>query len=159
MSETETPTEDAVLDATPAVPTFQSTAAMPFAMSTGMRVRADLYDEDYTSDEYEALLTMYEGTMSQIVEGEIVKSKILRITDNAVILDVGFMSQGSVPLHEFKDPQNLQVGDEGQVFLEDRAVAAPFGITLPENHGVVGQMQQVVDGRAHYMCPTSSGIS
>jgi small subunit ribosomal protein S1 len=116
MSETETPTE--VLDAAPAAPTFQSTAAMPFALSTGMRVRADLYDEDYTSDEYEALLTMYEGTMSQIVEGEIVKSKILRITDNAVILDVGFKSEGSVPLDEFKDPQNLQVGDEVEVFLE-----------------------------------------
>jgi small subunit ribosomal protein S1 len=118
MSDTETPTEDAVLDVAPAAPTFQSTAAMPFAMSTGMRVRADLYDEDYTSDEYEALLTMYEGTMSQIVEGEIVKSKILRITDNAVILDVGFKSEGSVPLDEFKDPQNLQVGDEVEVFLE-----------------------------------------
>ena len=56
------------------------------------------------------------------------------------------------------DQVEADVG-EGQVFLEDRAVAAPFGITLPENHGVVGQMQQVVDGRAHYMCPTSSGIS
>ena len=83
-----------------------------------MRVRSDLYDEDYSEDEYESMLALYEGTMSQIVEGEIVKSKILRITDNAVILDVGFKSEGSVPLDEFKDPQNLQVGDEVEVFLE-----------------------------------------
>ncbi len=85
---------------------------------TGLRVRPDLYDEDYSDTEYQDMLALYEGTMSQIVEGEIVKSKILRVTDNAVILDVGFKSEGSVPLDEFKDPQNLQVGDEVEVFLE-----------------------------------------
>ena len=56
------------------------------------------------TDEYEQMLSMYEGTMSQIVEGEIVKSKVLRITESAVILDVGFKSEGSVPLDEFKEP-------------------------------------------------------
>ena len=73
------------------------------ATATGLRVRPDLYDEDYTTDEYEQMLSMYEGTMSQIVEGEIVKSKVLRITESAVILDVGFKSEGSVPLDEFKE--------------------------------------------------------
>jgi small subunit ribosomal protein S1 len=86
--------------------------------STGLRVRPDLYDEEYSDDEYEQLLSMYEGTMSQIVEGEIVKSKVLRVTDNAVILDVGFKSEGSVPLDEFKDPGSLKEGDEVEVFLE-----------------------------------------
>jgi small subunit ribosomal protein S1 len=91
---------------------------MPFATTTGLRVRPDLYDDAYSDDEYEAMLELYEGTMSQIAEGEIVKSKVLRVTENAVILDVGFKSEGSVPLDEFKDPQNLQVGDEVEVFLE-----------------------------------------
>lgn len=85
---------------------------------TGLRVRPDLYDEDYSDSDYEQMLSMYEGTMQSIVEGEIVKSKVLRVTDNAVILDVGFKSEGSVPLDEFKDPQNLKVGDEVEVFLE-----------------------------------------
>ena len=64
------------------------------------------------------MLSMYEGTMASIAEGEIVKSKVLRITENAVILDVGFKSEGSVPLDEFKDPPDLKVGDEVEVFLE-----------------------------------------
>src|ERR687890_669833 len=89
-----------------------------FTSPTGLRVRQDLYDEDYSDSDYEQMLSMYEGTMSQIVEGEIVKSKVLRVTDNAVILDVGFKSEGSVPLDEFKDPQNLKEGDEIEVFLE-----------------------------------------
>jgi small subunit ribosomal protein S1 len=83
---------------------------------TGLRVREDLIDESYTSEEYEQMLSMYEGTMASIAEGEIVKSKVLRVTDNAVILDVGFKSEGSVPLDEFKDiPKE---GDEVEVFLE-----------------------------------------
>ncbi len=88
----------------------------PFASPTGLRVRHDLYDEDYSDEEYQQMLSMYEGTMSQIVEGEIVKSRVLRVTDNAVILDVGFKSEGSVPLDEFKEPP--KEGEEVEVFLE-----------------------------------------
>ncbi len=84
--------------------------------ATGLMVRADLYDEEYSEDEYEQMLSMYEGTMASIAEGEIVKSKVLRITENAVILDVGFKSEGSVALDEFKEPP--AVGDEVEVFLE-----------------------------------------
>ena len=57
-----------------------------FASPTGLRVRQDLYDEEYSDEDYEQMLSMYEGTMAQIVEGEIVKSKVLRVTENAVIL-------------------------------------------------------------------------
>jgi len=83
---------------------------------SGLRVRQDLLDEDYSDADYAEMLTMYEGTLASIVEGEIVKSKVLRITEQAVILDVGFKSEGSVPLDEFKDiPKE---GDEVEVFLE-----------------------------------------
>ncbi len=94
----------------------KKSAVSQFATATGLRVRTDLYDETYSDSDYESMLSMYEGTMAQIVEGEIVKSKVLRITDNAVILDVGFKSEGSVPLDEFKD--RPEVGEEVEVFLE-----------------------------------------
>src|SRR5688572_17517954 len=87
-----------------------------FSSATGLRVRDDLYDEDYSDAEYETMLSMYEGTMQSIAEGEIVKSKVLRVTEGAVILDVGFKSEGSVSLDEFKETP--QVGDEVEVFLE-----------------------------------------
>jgi len=97
----------------PVKPSARSDA---FATSTGLRVRNDLYDEGYTDADYEKMLSLYEGTMAQIVEGEIVKSKVLRVTENAVILDVGFKSEGSVPLDEFKEPP--KEGEEVEVFLE-----------------------------------------
>ncbi|MDQ3605580.1 MAG: 30S ribosomal protein S1, partial [Gemmatimonadota bacterium] len=85
-----------------------------------VNIRADLFDEDeYTSDEYEAMLLMYEDTLSNIEEGEIVTAKVLRVTDKSVILDLGFKSEGSVNRDEFKDPDSLQVGEEVEVFLEN----------------------------------------
>src|SRR5437879_11397866 len=62
---------------------------------------------------------LYEGTLSNIEEGEIVKSKVLRVTDTAVILDVGFKSEGAVPIDEFKDPRSLKEGDEIEVRSEE----------------------------------------
>src|SRR5436190_14263 len=82
-----------------------------------LRVRSGL-DEEYSSDEIEKMTLLYEGTLSNIQEGEIVKSKVLRVTDTAVILDVGFKSEGAVPIDEFKDPKSLKEGDEVEVFLE-----------------------------------------
>jgi small subunit ribosomal protein S1 len=93
-----------------------ATATEPYSTPTGLRVREDLIDESYSSEDYEKMLSMYEGTMASIAEGEIVKSKVLRVTENAVILDVGFKSEGSVPLDEFKEVP--KEGDEVEVFLE-----------------------------------------
>ena len=78
----------------------------------------DLEMGEYADDEYDDMLAMYDDTLSDIVEGEIVKAKVLRKTDTAVILDVGFKSEGAVPLDEFRDPDELQPGDEVEVFLE-----------------------------------------
>jgi len=90
----------------------------PTSPSSSIVVRPDLVDEDYSPEQYEEMLALYEGTMHSIVEGEIVKSRVLRVTDTHVILDVGFKSEGAVPRDEFKDPAALAAGDEIEVFLE-----------------------------------------
>ncbi len=95
---------------------IHNSTPQPLVSATGLRVRPDLYNEEYSDQDYEQMLSMYEGTMSQIAEGEIVKSKVLRITENAVILDVGFKSEGSVSLDEFKE--RPKEGEEVEVFLE-----------------------------------------
>ena len=83
-----------------------------------VNIRPDLYDDEYSEAEYHEMLELYEGTLQSIVEGEIVRSKVLRVTDTHVILDVGFKSEGAVPRDEFKDPERLEAGDEVEVFLE-----------------------------------------
>ncbi len=82
-------------------------------------IKPELFDEnEYSLDEYEEMLAMYEDTLKEIEEGEIVRARVLRVTDNAVILDVGFKSEGSVAKDEFSDPDQLEPGQEVEVFLE-----------------------------------------
>jgi small subunit ribosomal protein S1 len=81
--------------------------------------RPELYDEDeYSSAEYDRMLEMYNGTLASIDEGEIVKSRVLEIRENLVVLDIGFKSEGTIPLEEFKDMPDLKPGDEVDVLLE-----------------------------------------
>ena len=77
-----------------------------------------LEEDEYTPEEIEVMMAMYEGTLANIEEGEIVKAKVLRVTENAVILDVGFKSEGSISRDEFKNVDDLKPGDEVEVFLE-----------------------------------------
>ena len=68
---------------------------------------------------YEELLGMYEESIQDIQEGQIVTGHILRVDENVVVLDVGFKSEGAVPLDEFKPTDSLEVGSEVDVFLEN----------------------------------------
>ena len=108
--------------------TATATAGSPSGTElSAFPVRQDLYDESYSDEEYQKMLDLYEGTLQSIQEGEIVKSKILRVTDSHVILDVGFKSEGAVPIEEFKDPSAVTPGDEVEVLLEN----------LEDEHGSV----------------------
>ena len=88
-----------------------------YGMAEGMSVEM-LEGGEYSSEEYDEMMALYEDTLSEIAEGEIVKATVLRKTESAVILDVGFKSEGLIPLEEFRDPEAIQPGDEVEVFLE-----------------------------------------
>ncbi len=72
----------------------------------------------YDEAEYQQMIEMYEGTLKSIKEGEIVLGTILDVTRDDVIVDVGFKSEGIIPIDEFPKPVNISVGDEIDVYLE-----------------------------------------
>ena len=72
-------------------------------------------------------MELYEGTLQSIKEGEIVLSRVLRITDSHVILEVGFKSEGAVSIDESKSAGEITAGDAVEVFLEN----------LEDQHGAV----------------------
>jgi len=75
-------------------------------------------EQEYTKKEFEFLEKMYTETLIEIVEGEIVSGKILSINDKEVAVDIGFKSEGTIPIEEFESPDNLKVGEEIEVFLD-----------------------------------------
>ena len=76
--------------------------------------------DDYTEEEFGELVTMYENTLSRIEEKEIVKGVVLAVDPKYVIVDIGFKSEGIVPINEFSASllETLAPGDEVEVFLD-----------------------------------------
>lgn len=76
--------------------------------------------DDYTDDEFHQLAGMYENTLSEIEEKEIVTGIVVSVDEKYVIVDIGFKSEGIVPVNEFSNKviANLQPGDEVEVFLD-----------------------------------------
>ena len=116
-------TDDKITAPTPAETEAEATPTLqkrPQNNQGRNNLRPDLFDEDeYSIDEYEELLGMYEESIQDIQEGQIVTGHILRVDENVVVLDVGFKSEGAVPLDEFKPTDSLEVGSEVDVFLEN----------------------------------------
>ncbi|TMQ66980.1 MAG: 30S ribosomal protein S1 [Candidatus Eisenbacteria bacterium] len=63
-------------------------------------------------------LQLYEDSLKDLEEGEIVRGRVLKIDDKEVTVDVGFKSEGVIPVEEFPDLEGVKVGDEIEVFLE-----------------------------------------
>lgn len=57
---------------------------------------------------------------SEINENELVKGRVVKITDQVVVIDVGYKSEGTVPIAEFKEGDRIivQPGDEIDVFVK-----------------------------------------
>ena len=70
---------------------------------------------------YEDMVALYDESMRNLTEGEIVRGQVINITSNDVIVDVGYKSEGLIPIHEFTDhggQLGVEVGDEVDVLLE-----------------------------------------
>ncbi len=68
----------------------------------------------------EELRRLYEESCARIIEGSLVKGKIVRITTDEVYVDIGYKSEGVVPLSEFGDRAEIKPGDEIDVLLESK---------------------------------------
>lgn len=76
-------------------------------------------EEEYTEAEYSEMLGLYDKTMSEFVEGELVVGKILAVNDKEVAVDIGFKSEGVIPIEEFSRRDSVKVGDDIEVFLDN----------------------------------------
>ncbi|RMH64536.1 MAG: 30S ribosomal protein S1 [Calditrichaeota bacterium] len=75
-------------------------------------------EEEYPEEEMQSLYSLYDRTMNTIEEGTIVTGRVLDITSKDVIVDIGFKSEGLVPREEFKNIDEINIGDEVEVYLE-----------------------------------------
>jgi small subunit ribosomal protein S1 len=75
---------------------------------------------DYDETEFNNYKSLYEKTLTTISQGEIVKGKILSISEKEVKVDIGFKSEGIIPTTEFGSSlERFKIGDDIEVFLDN----------------------------------------
>ena len=75
-------------------------------------------DPSMSRDDFGTMLQDFQSGIQEVREGEIVRAKVVRVTDATVILEFGFKSEGAVPREEFRDNEALAPGYEVEVLLE-----------------------------------------
>lgn len=72
----------------------------------------------YSEEEHEEMEDFYNQSLSRdIAKNEIIKGKVVSITNSDVVLDIDFKSDGLVSKSEFRDLPDLAVGDEVDVYV------------------------------------------
>src|SRR5271163_1866000 len=67
------------------------------------------------------MLTMEEAmkqSATRFAQGEIVKGTVIELRPKEVLVDIGYKSEGIIPLNEFLDAASLKVGDQIDVLIE-----------------------------------------
>jgi small subunit ribosomal protein S1 len=65
---------------------------------------------------------IFEESIKTMQDGEVVQGRVLQITPDYVVVDVGYKSEGQIPIQEFYNSDNqltVQVGDTIDVLIED----------------------------------------
>ena len=75
---------------------------------------------NYSSDERKKLEDVYDKTFSQIVEQEVVDGIVVAKNNREVVVNIGFKSDGVIPLSETRYNPNLKIGDTIEVYVESQ---------------------------------------
>jgi len=72
----------------------------------------------YKDSRQQELADLYEETLTEFSENELVTGTIVGITDREAIVNIGHKSDGLVSLSEFRDLPELKAGDQVTVYVE-----------------------------------------
>ncbi len=78
-------------------------------------------EKDITNEDYAELLEKYQFNTKELSPGKLLKGKVIKVTSSHVLVDVGFKSEGIIPIEDFidhQDPKTLQPGDDVEAVLE-----------------------------------------
>jgi len=80
-------------------------------------------DSGEEMDMEQSFESMFEDSMQELNVGDVVLGTVVQVTDDHVVVDVGYKSEGVIPLAEFKDEEgkiDINVGDQVDVLFERR---------------------------------------
>ncbi len=81
----------------------------------------DAFESDldtYSKDERKKLNDIYDVTLTQIEEKELIKGFVIAINKKEVVININYKSEGIVPKNEFRYNPDLKIGDEVDLYIE-----------------------------------------
>jgi len=76
--------------------------------------------EVYSKSDREKLEQMYDKTLSSIGDHEVIDGVVVSKNSREVVVNIGFKSDGVIPVNEFRYNPNLKVGDKVEVYVENQ---------------------------------------
>ena len=87
-------------------------------MDASLTEDADLLAEGEDDLSMEEMENLYNKTLQNFTEGEVVRGTVVEIAADRVLMDIGYKSEGSIQIDEFPDPGSMAVGDQFDVYIE-----------------------------------------
>jgi small subunit ribosomal protein S1 len=74
--------------------------------------------DSYKPEEKAKMESMYDQTLHTVAEHQVVMGKVIALTSKEAVVNIGFKSDGLIPLSEFRHMPDLKIGDEVEVYVE-----------------------------------------
>jgi small subunit ribosomal protein S1 len=112
-------TEEIVIEEAPAA---KAKAKAPVAVVPTGDFDWDAYEKGITLTDTakEDLEKIYDNTLNAIKDKEVVEGTVILINKREVVVNVGYKSDGIVPMSEFRYNPDLAVGDKVEVYIESQ---------------------------------------
>ena len=82
----------------------------------------DAYEngETVTSASHEELEKAYDNTLNKVNDREVVDGTVIAMNKREVVVNIGYKSDGIIPMSEFRYNPELQIGDTVEVYIENQ---------------------------------------
>ena len=76
--------------------------------------------ESYSEASKDDLVKTYDNTLNTVKDKEVVMGTVTAMNKREVVVNIGFKSDGVVPMSEFRYNPDLKVGDQVEVYIENQ---------------------------------------
>ncbi len=80
--------------------------------------------DDYDPEERSKLEELYAGSLSSITEHEVIEGTVVAFSNREVVVNIGYKSDGVIPMNEFRYNPDLKVGDKIDIYVENQEDAS-----------------------------------
>ncbi len=76
--------------------------------------------EVVTSQSHDEMEKAYDNTLNKVTDQEVVDGTVISINKREVVVNIGYKSDGIIPMSEFRYNPDLKVGDTVEVYIENQ---------------------------------------